>query len=363
MQLETPAIKTRSGDGRFLRNTWYVAMWSADLEPGRLVARTLLNEALVFFRNARGAAIAMADRCPHRLAPLSRGELLDDGTVKCGYHGLRFNEHGSCVYNPHGNHVIPPAAVADTYPVVEKHSLIWIWLGNEVPRPEDIPDFSVLDSADPAMVSKRDFLTMSSGYEIISDNLMDLSHVCFLHDGLLGNEQAIEAETSVEQKGSTVTATRIARNVPVPAMFDLMFHQDGEAVDYWLIMRSDVPSYFLLDTGVCEPGALKNTGSGIFGIHLLTPETATTTHYHFAAVRQNPPKRTIEDELAIREKLSAMRRFAFEEQDEPMLEAQQQRLLQNPDVRPVLLAIDAGPVRTQKIVRMLIDAEQARSAP
>ena len=57
-----------------------------------------------------GSVAALEDRCCHRAAPLSRG-VLEDGVVQCGYHGLEFDAAGACVHNPHGNGVIPPAAV------------------------------------------------------------------------------------------------------------------------------------------------------------------------------------------------------------------------------------------------------------
>ena len=95
---------------QFLRNAWYVAMWAENLAPEQLVPRTILGEPLVFFRAPDGTASAIEDRCPHRFAPLSRGRWLPSGRIQCGYHGLEIDGSGACVYNPHGNHHIPPAA-------------------------------------------------------------------------------------------------------------------------------------------------------------------------------------------------------------------------------------------------------------
>ena len=75
-------------------------MWSEALKTGELAARTLLDEPLVFFRDATGQAVAMDDMCPHRLAPLRLGKLLPDGRIQCGYHGLEFDSAGECVKNP-----------------------------------------------------------------------------------------------------------------------------------------------------------------------------------------------------------------------------------------------------------------------
>ena len=73
----------------YLRNTWYLAAWDRELPPRELLARTLLDERVVLFRDASGTARALQDRCPHRFAPLSRGRVCD-GQIECGYHGLRF---------------------------------------------------------------------------------------------------------------------------------------------------------------------------------------------------------------------------------------------------------------------------------
>ncbi|HEV2041852.1 MAG TPA: Rieske 2Fe-2S domain-containing protein, partial [Casimicrobiaceae bacterium] len=54
----------------YLKNCWDAAMWAESLAVGQLAARTLLDEPLVFFRNAAGEPVAMDDMCPHRLAPL-----------------------------------------------------------------------------------------------------------------------------------------------------------------------------------------------------------------------------------------------------------------------------------------------------
>src|SRR3954465_9112197 len=108
---------------RFIRNAWYVAMWGADLAPGKMVGRTILNEPIVFFRKEEGGVAAMTDRCSHRFAPLSMGKLMPGDRVQCIYHGLEFGADGKCVKNPHGNCTIPSASHLKGYTVVERHSL------------------------------------------------------------------------------------------------------------------------------------------------------------------------------------------------------------------------------------------------
>jgi vanillate O-demethylase monooxygenase subunit len=204
---------------------------------------------------------------------------------------------------------------------------------------------------------------MQAGYEIIADNLLDLSHVNILHEGLLGNAESNVAEINVNVDGETVRVGRFSKDVPVPKVFDLSFRQDGRNVDTWSEMRWDLPACMLLDTGVTEPGTGKEAGTAVMGIHLLTPETGVTTHYHFAAVRVNAPQRAPEVELAIRDEVSHYRRLIFETQDAPMIAAQQERILMARDnPRPVLLAIDAGPVRAKRILHERIARERSRAS-
>jgi vanillate O-demethylase monooxygenase subunit len=129
----------------YLRNTWYVAAWDEEVKPNALFSRRLLGEALVFFREQSGQVRALADRCAHRFAPLSKGTLCKD-VVRCPYHGLEFDGEGQCTRNPHGNGAIPKAAQVRAYPVVEKYSVIWIWMGDAEKADEAlIPDFSCMD--------------------------------------------------------------------------------------------------------------------------------------------------------------------------------------------------------------------------
>ncbi len=342
----------------FLRNTWYAAAWSADVAPGTLLGRTICEEPVVVGRTESGVLTALYDRCPHRFAALSSGKVVDEH-IECVYHGLRFDVSGACVHNPHGNKKIPPAATCRRFPVIEKHSIVWIWMGDAEPQPAEIPDFSILDVAAPDSVTKRDYIMMNAGYELITNNLLDLSHVNSLHDGLLGNAAANDAEITVESDGSTVTARRFAKNVPVPKFMDLIFRQDGRNVDFWNEIRWNAPACMLLYAGVTEPETGKAAGTGFRGIHLLTPETEYTTHYMFTAVRDNPPLRSPEEEVAIRDEISRLRRFIFETQDEPMIATQQKRIRQAPDTpRPALLSIDAGPVRALRILHDRITQEQ-----
>jgi phenylpropionate dioxygenase-like ring-hydroxylating dioxygenase large terminal subunit len=337
------------------RNVWHFAAWSESVVPGIPFARTILEEPIVFFRKDDAGIAAIEDRCAHRFAPLSMGTLIGNNRIRCPYHGLEFDSAGACVYNPNGNHALPKDAHVVVYPVVEKHSIIWIWMGEKTPDVALIPDLKLLDSDAPNPVTRRDYLLMDASWDLIMDNLLDLSHAAYLHDGLLGNKESISAKSEVEQHGNCVTVTRRYHDIPVTALLDMLFRQDGGQVDSFNSMRWEPPACMVNESGAMPVGGTVDQGTGIRGTHFLTPETATTTHYHFAAVRWNVIKRSPEDDAAIMTRLAELRRVAFKEQDEVMIHAQQSRMRSaKRQLKPMLLGVDAGIVRVHRILDELV---------
>jgi phenylpropionate dioxygenase-like ring-hydroxylating dioxygenase large terminal subunit len=347
--------------GTYLRNAWYVAAWSDDLAEEQLLGRTIIKEPVVLYRKTDGSVAALANRCPHRFAPLHLGKVVRGDRVQCPYHGLEFDPSGACVLNPHGTKNIPSRARVRSYPVTEKHKAIWIWMGDQPADESRVPDFSVLDNVPEMHATKRDRITIRANYELIIDNLLDLSHTSYLHDGILGNSDTVDAEITVEQDNQDIIVGRHAGNATAPGLFAILMPSLPDRVDKFTRMRWMPPSNLRLVTGICRPGTVPASGTGYHAIHMLTPESDRTTHYFFTAVRFNVM--TTDDALnaEIQQKISSTRRFAFEEQDAPVIEAQQELLeTARAPVDPVILAIDVGPVRYKQILQKLIAAEQAQ---
>jgi vanillate O-demethylase monooxygenase subunit len=359
-EAELVESKKKLASGTYLRNAWYVAAWSDDIVEGQLLGRTILKEPIVIYRMPDGKVAALADRCVHRFAPLSMGKIVSGNRVQCPYHGLEYDTSGACVRNPHGNQHIPPRARVKSYPVIEKHKAIWIWMGDKAPDESKVPDFSVMDNVPELHSTKRDRITIKANVELIIDNLLDLSHTSYLHDGILGNSETVESDIGVELEGDDVVVSRYARNAKPPGMNVLMWPEVPAKVDKFTQMRWMAPSTLRLISGVCEPGTSQESGSGYHAIHLLTPETDRSTHYFFSAVRFGVKSKGDELNRQIQEKIAATRRFAFEEQDAPVIEAQQ-RIIDDSQtaVDPLTLAIDVGPVRYKQVLKKLIGAEQA----
>jgi vanillate O-demethylase monooxygenase subunit len=345
----------------YATNLWYAALWADDLTAGDMQSRTICEQPIVFFRGPLDEPVALEDRCAHRFIPLSMGQLCDGAaSVECPYHGLRFGTDGACVLNPHGSGRIPATLAVRAYPVVERHTMLWIWMGTDDPDPGLIPDFSYLDPGAPGVLSKRDSMPMDVDYQLVIDNLLDLSHASFLHRGVLGDPSTLECDIDIDSTETSVTVTRTRSEVAPAKLFDLMFRNDGNDVDTWSIMRWDAPSCLRHEAGICAPDVDRDQGITVIGTHLVTPSSKGKCTYHVAAVRIGESLGS--DDAEISEQLSVLRRFAFDEQDRPILEAQQRAydLAGGPDsLRPVMLSIDAAPLRARRVLARIIDEENS----
>lgn len=340
----------------YLMNTWYVAAWDNEVAEGALLARTLLDRPIVLFRNEEGAVHALADRCPHRFAPLSMGKLCG-GAVQCPYHGLEFDGAGACVRNPHGDGAIPKAARVASFPVVERHSLIWIWMGDAAKAdPAAIPDFSCLDG-ETQFVGKR-YLHVKANYVLETDNIMDLSHIQFLHGSTLGSDAVAKAETEVKEDGNTVWSLRMTSGEIMPDfLYQAMGVPHGTVVDRWIDVRWDAPANMALFAGAVPTGGTRADGRSTPTCHLFTPETATTSHYWFSI---SFPKEIGEGGQQIAEAQIDGLKVPFSTEDLPMLEAQQNAMgdAEFWSLKPVLLVGDAGAIRARRVLDRLIAAER-----
>ncbi|WDR97986.1 aromatic ring-hydroxylating dioxygenase subunit alpha [Burkholderia ambifaria] len=345
----------------FIRNAWYAAGWSTEIGSGKMFHRTVLGEQIVFYRKGDGSVAALLDRWPHRFVPLHLGTLRGD-EIECGYHGLRFDCSGRCVKNPHGNGRIPDTLHIRGYPVQERHDLIWIWMGELPADPARIPDYGLIDAKSDYQVVTGGYLHISANYLLMGDNLLDLSHLMYLHDGLLGSSDQVDSDQSVREEDGKIICRRWAAKSSVPEIFDLLYRRDGKPVAMWTEIQWQAPSHFWFDGGVHAPESSGREHRGWwYGQHILTPETERTTHYFYAGALPLGTQLT-EIEKA---RYSEMRRFAFVEQDKVMLDAQQAALGDADfwSMKPTLLSVDAAPVRMRRIVEQLLRAEQLESPP
>lgn len=337
------------------RNHWYVAALDDELTAGQLLARCFLGDDVVLFRAADGSPRALTDRCPHRFAPLSAGTL-HDGVVQCGYHGLRFDGEGSCVRNPHGP--TPKAACVRAYPMRERDRLLWIWMGEpEKADDQRIPDLGAVAGA-PEHASFRGYLPTACDTLLLVDNILDLSHVDYLHPTTLGSGALSRVQAKVDDLSpSSLKVSWISNGDVAPPVFDAHLRQQGQLTDQWTEVTWLAPAVMVLSVGATLQGEARSEGVDSLNLHLGTPGRDGFTHYWYWSTR----------DFAISPEANAhirpMVEHVFTHEDKPMLEAQQQRigpydLLSR---KPVLLTIDAASMRVRRKLQALVEAEQQPS--
>ena len=338
----------------YLRNAWYVAAWSDEVAPGQILARTIMDEPIALFRAAGGAPAAVLDQCPHRFAPFSAGWVKDEVLV-CGYHGLGFDRSGRCVANPHGP--VPRNGAVKSYPVADRHKAVWIWMG-EASRadPRLIPDLAFLEEAPASAFSEGTILSGTGDYQLFVDNIMDLSHVDYVHPTTLGGGAVTQAHQDIEETDDYLDVTWRTPDTPPPPLLAAIIGDLPERTDAYQRVRWFAPSVMKLTAGVVPSEAGEAEGLLNFNAHIMTPETRQTTHYFFAATRNF--KR---EDVELNAKIAARREEIFRTEDKPMIEKVARRMGEREfwSMRPMLLSIDGASARVRRRLERLIADEKA----
>lgn len=333
----------------FPMGRWWVAGFASELTD-KPVARTLLDRPMVLFRKPDGTVAALADRCCHKDLPLSCGDIEERG-LRCGYHGLLYDINGVCIEIP-GQDKIPSKARIARYPLREQNKLLWVWVGatpDDQPT-EEPPRYPFHD--DPAYQYGGAHYHYASPYQLIHDNLMDLSHVGYVHRKTIGGNplQHMTAKFTTTVEGEVVRVVRPLPDTTPPPTYTAVWPFKGP-VDRWQETEFHV-SHIIIWTGAMEPGvcsldAPERPGLHIRGFHGVTPETVTTSHY-FWTVATNPHP----DFPGAADKLIRDVSATFDE-DKYIIEAQWQNQQRFAGEHKVDIHIDTGPNRARRIIDQL----------
>lgn len=334
----------------YLQNAWYVAGWGREI-TSKPLARTILDEPIVFYRGKDSQVVALEDRCCHRGMPLSRGEVFDNN-IRCEYHGLLFAGDGRCVDIP-GQEIIPQSARVRSFPVQERDDLIWIWMGEA-------------GKADPSKIvrypwhsswpyqSKSEVLKCN--YLLASDNLLDQTHGAYVHKSTLASEPDAYAKAKMDTEATPdgVKFTRWMLNCIPPGIYANAVKFEGR-VDRWQEFEYVAPSCILQFTGALDVGkgaydrGVRDGGFGLRIFYGITPETEDTTWFFWSAAngyRQNEPEAT--------QQLFDSIEAAFKE-DETVLEEQHRMLRRCADRSLINIASDGA----RKVARLAIERKIA----
>jgi phenylpropionate dioxygenase-like ring-hydroxylating dioxygenase large terminal subunit len=333
---------------RFPRNQWYVIARTEELDEhdDRPLARTVLNDRVVLFRDVSGKPSALEDRCLHRSMPLSLGTL-HHGQLQCRYHGITYDGSGAVVDIPCQTGV-PAGRRARSFPLAYGAHLIWIWPGD--PARADhalLPDHAWLDGPEWRTVSGT--LHMDARAQLLNENLTDLSHVSYLHNGSIGTSEVARTPIHVEVDGRVLRVHRPMPDVECPPFFSKVMGISGR------ITRDSVAEFVAPSYHVSHVAArpLEHDGSSAFrhrAVHCITPETETTAHYHWLIARDYRREEVEVDELW---RTGAPQVFA---EDVDAVEAIEAVLRTYPSDGPMEINIsaDAGSLRARALVEKLI---------
>jgi phenylpropionate dioxygenase-like ring-hydroxylating dioxygenase large terminal subunit len=328
----------------FLRNSWFVAAWDREVTRS-LLARTILEEPIVLYRKEDGEAVALEDRCCHRQLPLSMGKLESD-RLRCGYHGLLFDSAGACVEIP-GQTAIPPQARVRAYPLVEKYNWVWIWMGApEKADPALIPNWWWAEHKHWAF-TRPDRVHLKCNYQLIADNVLDVTHLAYVHASSIGAPSIVDFPATVEREECLVRLTRWIRDRPPPPLYQKAGGFAGN-VDRWQIVEH-APPCFTVNFAGCQDGTKKIE---LMALSAPTPETEITTHYFFGFVRNFG--------LGDREmeKMFSVDMVNVFNEDFPVLEAQQRSLGLKPCAPRVDIKVDAAPLAARRMLEAMIIREK-----
>lgn len=321
----------------FLKNCWYVAAWDHELVDGKLLARTLLEEAVLLYKSESGKTVALQDRCCHRGVPLHLGRREGD-CVRCMYHGLKFDPSGKCVQIP-GQDVIPPKLGVKSYPVVERDHLVWIWMGDPAKAdPTLIVDFPYL--RDPQWKGVPDYMHYDANWLLIVDNLSDFAHLAFVHTKTLGGSEEyayVTKPVAIERLADGFRVERWHKDAaPPPFHRKVLPAAEKDAhVDRRNVGRMHIPGIFFLETAFSRTGTSEPPRE-YRNCQFMTPETRRSTHFFWTYLNNYEG-----DDHAISRSLHQSLIEGFLE-DKHLIEAQQKVIDSDPAFELQAVAADAA---------------------
>lgn len=342
----------------FLKNSWYVAGWSKNYDR-TLKAETYLGENIVIYRTEAGAPVALENACPHRKLPLSEGNLIGD-TVECGYHGLTFDCAGTCVAAPTQQGNIPRRAVVKSYPVVDRYRLLWIWMGEPEKADPDLifpvenfdnPDWGYTDGG---------VLDIDCNYLWVCDNLLDPSHVAWVHVTSFAGAGTDDEPLNVEKTDRGVVVSRWIHGQPPSPYYAkiVKFVGDCDRLQHYemCIPGIGLNKSIYTPVGTGGPGN-KPTDLTLINIsyNFMTPINEDQTRYFWFQHRNTDPHN---EEL--NKFMNDGARMAFEE-DRAVLEHVHSGM-KDADTPYIDLGLDAGAKQFRLMMSRLIESEEASAA-
>ncbi len=343
----------------FARNLWYVAGWDTDLPPGKLLPRRIINEPVLLYRKGDGSLVAIEDRCCHRAAALHLGALEGD-CVRCMYHGLKFAADGRCVEIP-GQDLIPPQARVRAYPTAERNNWMWVWMGDPVlADPDLIP--RGWGPGEPGWHLQTGELHFAADYRLIFDNLLDFSHLTYVHRKTFGGtDEHATSRPKITRTDRSIHVERWLRGAP-PMPFVAHLFPQGTKLDMVFSYEVFLPCTFIMRFDVHAAGTATegpSDGALILASRTaqgITPESADSAKYYFSWGASHET-----DAPGLVDMMVEAAYRAFNE-DKEMIEAQHRNLVLNPQGSMLSIGHDAALGQMRWMLERMIKAEAEERA-
>ena len=344
----------------FLRNYWYVA--ATDAEIGRKpFRRIIMNEPVVFYRTEDGTPVALEDRCPHRRLPLSMGKLVGDDVLQCHYHGLRFDRTGACVRVP-GQDMIPATAQGEDLSGGRALQVAcgsgWAIRRWPIRRRSPITTGSTIRT----WGAKSDYLHVECNWQLVNDNLLDLTHLAFVHETTIGNMALVEhAAVQVQRTPTGVQVTRWI--IDQPAAADV---QEGRRLHRQRRPLADHRLHAaVLHPARCRRDADRHRRAG-GPPRRRHPDAQPQRHDagdrdHHALLLGPGPRLRAARMPRLTERVFQQIKTAFLE-DVSVFTAQQRNIELDPNAPQIDINADSGGIQARRIVDRLYDEEQAAAS-
>jgi len=348
----TQSLQAESPKRNYPFNCWWVAA-AADEVTREPLCRWLLDQRVVLYRTENGAVAALEDRCAHRWAPLSGGQLVGDD-IACPYHGFRYNARGICTFVPTQSHV-PAALKVKSYPVREYAGFIWLWTGDVAKAdPGLLPEIAW--AADPAyfVTLRRYNGELRCNYMLLQENLMDLTHIPYLHAGAYAEYGGWHKAPEVKITDRSVTYVQRDSGVPFPCT--LVHIEAGKRVNRIDRGTFASPACTLIGSEYEDP-APADGQRGRYNaqvLHCVTPISPGRCHYW------NVFAFDFGQEIFKSHEAPAAEWDAIVKQDRTAVEAIQTTIDEDVNgdrVPKVLVRADAAAVEAQRIVQKMLQAE------
>lgn len=336
----------------FVRDAWYVVAWSHEVDA-QPIARRVLDEPLVLVRDASGRVAAFSDRCPHRGFPLSAGRF-DGERFVCGYHGFTYDAAGACVAIPSQTRV-PPGIRMRAYPAIERWQWIWVWMGDpDAPRPELLPDHDDAGLTRAGWQSAAgDAGDVGCRYQLFNENLLDLTHLTFLHPETIGTPELVRSPFTTQVDGRVVTATRTTREEELTPYYATRLGVRASRMDRRHRNTFVAPSYHVVHVTTFQARSEAAAEPLVYGehtiVHAITPVTETSMRDFWAFARNYNPGAEVDAYL--RDQLRTVIR-----QDYVALELVEPRVAAGP-FREYHCAADEPALKARRAVLDLLLAE------